>query len=617
MVALGRLPCLLLVGLLLLSLAPPVSAQQGGDPLTELAQRAQAMMGEDQGAQEEAEAEENLLPGAHAEVRVTEAGAVELHVAELPLATVLQLLSLESRRNIIATPEVSGTVTASLYDVSFEDALEAILHANSAGFIKSGRFIYVYTQEQMAEMALAANPPVTKVFPLNYITPADAKIYVEGLLSEAGKMALPPDAESGIASSPDEAGGESNSQLGFVVITDRPAILEEVERVLKQVDVRPLQVLIEATILRARLTESNALGVDFSIVGGVDLEMLGATSNAVQNLALGALPQERFELFNAAASTDFNSNMSPGGLSLGIIKDHVAVFIRALEQVTDSVVLANPKILALNKQRGQVIVGRRDGYLTTTLTETQAVQSVEFLETGTQLIFRPYISRDGFVRLELHPEDSVGQVNAQGLPTEQTTEVTTNVVVHDGHTILIGGLFRDATSDARSQIPGLGNMPVIGQAFRSNKDSVEREEVIILLTVHIVKDHEAYAEASQEQQEDLERMRVGQRRGMMWHGKGRLAQAYYHRAVEDHAAGHPRRALWHVNLALHSQARLAPALRLRESLLGKRDWEDDGTSTRGFIYRVIQRDRGLVLPLYGRPAVLGLEDEPVIEDAEE
>src|SRR5690606_22979737 len=97
---------------------------------------------------------------------------------------------------------------------------------------------------------------------------------------------------------------------------------------------------------------------------------------------------------------------------------------------------------------------------TTTVTQTSSIQNVEFLETGTQLRFRPYIGDDGYVRIEVHPEDSTGGLTAANLPFEQTTEVTTNIIVRDGHTILIGGLFREVTSASRSQVPLVGNVPV-------------------------------------------------------------------------------------------------------------------------------------------------------------
>ena len=221
--------------------------------------------------------------------------------------------------------------------------------------------------------------------------------------------------------------------------------------------------------------------------------------------------------------------------------------------------MANPKVLALNKQKGQIIVGRRDGFLTTTVTETQAIQAVEFLETGTQLIFRPFIGNDGYIRMELHPEDSVGFVNAQGLPSEQTTEVTTNVLIRDGETILIGGLFREVTTDARKQVPLLGGLPVVGDLFRSRSDSTAREEIVILLTVHIVKDQTVYAAASEEEFQRIDRMRVGVRQGLMWHGRERVAQGHYHKAMESRASGDTEKALWHANMALHNHPRMVPA----------------------------------------------------------
>lgn len=544
-------------------------------------------------------------------ISVTAKGAIELHVANRPLSEVLELIAFDTQRNIIASPNVKGSVTAHLYGVTLEQALEAILMQNDAGFRTVGNFIYVHTKEELAQLTAAAGKlPTTKVFHLNYINAADAKSYVDPIVGKEGSVVVSPATATGLGSEAEGGGGQSNANSDFVVVTAKVEVLREVERILKEVDVRPKQVLVEATILRAELSGDNALGIDFSLVGGVDLELLGATSNGIQDIALGALPQNRFEQMNANASTDLASNVPDGGLTFGIIKDQVAVFLRALEQVTDTTVLANPKVLALNKQKGQVIVGRRDGFLTTTVTETQAVQAVEFLETGTQLIFRPFVADDGFVRIELHPEDSVGFVNAQGLPSEQTTEVTTNVIVRDGETILIGGLFRELTTDSKSQVPGLGSIPGVGQLFRANQDSTGREEVIILLTIHVVKDHAAYAADSKEQYENIERLRVGMRKGLMWHGRERLAESHYHKAVAALDAGMPDKALWHAKLATHAFPRHLPAIELKESLQSRREWDGDDTTSRLFVQRLIAREQGEAFAPFGRPNPAAKESQP-------
>ncbi|MBU0719227.1 MAG: hypothetical protein KJ749_13330 [Planctomycetes bacterium] len=557
------------------------------------------------------------LAGMETEVSVTDRGRVRLFVEDEPLSTILRLLSVQSRRNIIASPNVKGTVTAHLFDVTFEEALQAILMANGAGYRTSGNFVYVYTLDELGTMEAAsaeaaAGELVTRVFPLNYLSAADAQSYVEPLLGKDGHVSVSPTPATSLKGSAQDGGSNDSAAQDFIIVTARPKPMKEIERILREIDVQPRQVLVEATILRAELGDENALGIDFSIVGGVNLADLGTNSSDLIDLSLDQLLQQRFEKFHGVAGTDFAGDVPEGGITIGILKDQVAVFLRALEQVTDTTVLANPKVLTLNKQKAQVIVGRRDGFMTTTVTEIQAIQTVEFMETGTQLIFRPFIGNDGFVRMELHPEDSVGFVNAQGLPSEQTTEVTTNVIVRDGETILIGGLFREVTTDARGQVPGLGGLPILGALFKSTDNSTSREEVIILLTVHVVKDHSAYAAASLEQYHNVDRIRVGQRQGLMWHGRERVAQRHYQRALTAFTDGELKKALWHVNLALHNYGMMLPAIHLKERILQQRAWDDGASGGRRFLHRLIADEQGVDGPLLGRPR-MPLED-PVPAD---
>jgi type IV pilus assembly protein PilQ len=513
------------------------------------------------------------------------------------------MLSMQGRRNIVASKKVTGTVTANLYNVTFAEALTAILQSNGAGWREKDNFIYVYSSDELAAMDSAnAPPPVTRLFRLHYVRSADVQTMITPLLSKDGKIAVPPPATIGLASSKDNAGGDSASQEDYVIITDHPERMEQIARLIADIDVRPKQILVEATILRALLNEDNALGIDFNVVGGVDFTNLGGQSNADTNLTLGQLPTRRLENTTFAGNTDFRGQVPNGGFTFGLIKNNIAMFIRALEQVTDTTVLANPKVLALNKQRGEVIVGRRDGYLTTTVTQTAAVQTVEFLETGTRLVFRPYIGDDGYVRMEVHPEDSTGGVTAANLPFEQTTEVTTNILVRDGHTILIGGLFRELTTSARGQVPVAGNIPLAGALFRNSRDTTQREEIIILLTVHVIKDDQAMHEASAEVIQDVERYRVGMRQGLQWFGRERLAQAHYRWALEHLEHGRVSKALWDLDLAINNNPKFLAAVKLKESLLCRREWDEDNTSIRGYLERQIQREQGRDLPPYGRPA---------------
>jgi hypothetical protein len=322
-------------------------------------------------------------------------------------------------------------------------------------------------------------------------------------------------------------------------------------------------------------------------------------------------------------NTDLIGNFPRGGFTFGIVKNDIATFVRALEEVTDVAVIANPKILALNKQQGSVIVGRRDGYLTTTVTETAAVQTVEFLETGTQIRFRPFINDDATVRLNVHPKDSNGGLTSANLPFEETTEAQANILVDDGHTVLIGGLFRERTVSSKGQVPVLGDIPGAGLLFQHKTDQTIREEVIILLTVHVLKDtaeeHERYAALL----EDIERIRVGTRRGVLGTGRERLAQAYYQEAIRATEQQDTGRALLNVRMALHNDPKHLAALKLKERLLGRRMWDNEGSRGHLFLLDLIRaeqtsREQADQSGLFGRPPLdLQIHHDDVAEPAPE
>jgi type IV pilus assembly protein PilQ len=527
---------------------------------------------------------------------------VTMHVADLPLAEAMRMLSEPSKRNIILADGVSGTVSASLYNVTFDEALQAMLVANRLGYIAKGDFVYVYPLEELAKMREAERKVANRVFRLTYINAKAAEGLIKPILSNAGKIAVNPPANVGLGGETGmgDTKGDAPATVDTLLVSDYAEKLNEVEKILSQLDTHPKQVLIEATIMRATLNEDNAMGIDFTTVGGIDFTQLSSVSPAAQSITTGNTPPAFLENTTFTARTDLNGGVPIGGFTFGIIKDQIGVFIRALEQITDTDVVANPKVLALNKQAGQVIVGRRDGYLTTTITETTAVQKVEFLETGTLLTFRPFVGDDGYVRMEIHPKDSTGGLTDAGLPFEQTTEVTTNILVKDGHTILIGGLFREVSTAGRGQVPLLGDIPIAGALFRRTRDNTVREEVIVLLTVHILKG-EPEAEAAAEMREDVERYRVGMRQGMQWFSRERLAQAHYRWAMEHFQNGDLDRALWDARLAIHNYPRHIHAAKLKEKLLNKRNWDSDASSIRTYVQERIAEEQGIQRSFFGRP----------------
>ncbi len=565
--------------------------------------------------------------GSELDVAVSSAGLITLRCPGRPIAEALELISRQAQANIVTTKSVTGEVSANLYDVTLTEALDAILLPNGLAHRRIKNVIYVGTPEEMAENG---PPPELRVYRLHYIDRAQAVAAVAGLLGPRGRIAD--------AGAPDGApvagigGGRSgpttaafgDAAVDYVVVIDAPDRLALIEELLEDIDERPRQVLIEATILRATLSEQNRLGVDLTLLSGVDFQNVDSVSNAAADLTLGRLPPDQFQETTMNLSSNLIGNFPDGGFTFGIIKNNVAAFIRALEDVTDVTVLAHPKVVALNKQPAEVIVGRRDGYLTTTVTETAAIQTVEFLETGTQIQLVPLINPDGTVRLDVRPKDSNGGLNASNLPFEETTEAHAQLLIEDGHTVLIGGLFRERTVSSTSQIPVLGDVPLAGALFRRQNEETVREEVIILLTVRVMDDPAAEQADVIDMLEDIERIRVGSRRGLMGTGRERLAQGFYQQALKDWEAGYPDRALFNVRMALHNHSRHLAAFKLKEELLQERLWASDGARIREFLFELLAEapDADKLSPDYGRPAVHEklIRGEPLpgpaVEDAE-
>ncbi len=338
-------------------------------------------------------------------VQVDDYGTVTLTVKDTDLAQVLEMLSIQSRKNIITSKSVSATISANLYDVTFYEALDAILRVNGYGYVEEGNFIYVYSGPELEEIKRAQRTTQSRVFELEYLAGADAFEFIAPLLSDVGQASYRGDVPSGFKPDVSDGGADNYAYTPTLVVNDYPENLDRIAEVLAELDRAPEQVLVEATIVQTTLDEANAWGVDFSIIGDMDFLDLSRPLNAVNDLISGDDGGFQPSDNRAGALTQNVGNViGPGTLKLGIISNDVSIFMRVLDEVTDSTVLARPKVMCLNRQRAEVLVGQRVGYISTTATDTSTTQTVEFLDTGIQLIFRPFISKNGMVRMELCSE---------------------------------------------------------------------------------------------------------------------------------------------------------------------------------------------------------------------
>jgi len=485
----------------------------------------------------------------------------------------LQMLSMQGRRNIIASRGVQGKVSANLYDVGLFDALDVIMRANDLRMEESGNFIYVYTRQEWEDVTKSRLKKVSRNFPLEYLNAKDAGEFIGPILSEVGKVSFVGDVEKGFQPSATDGGSDSWAFQGMLVVSDYPENIKAVEALLKEIDTPPAQVIVESTVVSTDVQQNDGFGVDVSIIGNLSFSQFTNPLSGAQQLLNGSV--QKGEGVANASNTNV-TNIKDPTLQVGVISDDVSVFLKLLDSVTDTTVLARPRVMALNRQRAQILIGQRTGYLNSTTTQTSTTQSVEFLDSGIKLIFRPFISSDGSIRMELAPsvseatKSSTATVggNTMEVPNESTSEIVTNVRVKNGQTLVLGGLFKEKTIIDRRQVPGLGDVPLIGNAFKGYNDDLHREEIIFLVTPTIVKDEIAKV-WSDEAHEFEHAVRIGAREGLLPWSRDTLTTAQNQKAFEAMGKGDRDLALFHCENSLRLSHNQPEMVRFHEELVGQ------------------------------------------------
>jgi type II secretory pathway component GspD/PulD (secretin) len=474
----------------------------------------------------------------------------------------LRVLSAVVKKNIVPSPKVEGVMGFTrLYNVTFEEAMDAILGANFK-YEQKGQLIMVYTEEEYKKIKENKSRMVHKVFTLYYINAAEVKALITPLLSESGKVtstaAAAVDTEAG-------KGGDSTSMRDTVVVYDFPERLDQIGRMIKEIDIKPQQILIEVTVLKAELTETTQFGIDWTKIAGMT-----------------ATPGQGFPFGMAIGLT---SGITPvgTGLTATFSNEEVVASITALEGITNTTVLANPKIMALNKQAGYINIGGQKGYTesTTQTSGGNTTANVTMLDYGTILKFRPFICDNGYVRMEINPEESIATTTETSsgavIPNTTKTQVKTNIMVQDGKTIIIGGLFKEDLTNADSQVPVVGDIPFVGALFKKTKDTNIRSELIILITPHIINEPEDLASESEERANDISRIVHGSRKGISSISRVRIYEDCYAKAVEYYLKGKKKASLNKLNWALAARPTYTEALRLKERII--RETAPDGAAT--------------------------------------
>lgn len=446
---------------------------------------------------------------------------VAIDLRGMDVVDVLKFLGQKGNINIVATNEVTGKVSLFLKGVKIADALEIILLANNLAYEKKGDIIFVMTEEEYKAVhgTEFKDRREVKTVTLKYARPDYVFKLLSALKTDIGKLAI--DDESGVIVMVDTQGSLKEmskviekidqpgittvfslqyaqakevqdvlakkldaQKTGTVIIDERnnqvivrafPDRMAEVENIIKNLDKKTKEVLLEAKIIKVTLSDDFDMGIDWERLFRDDyLHSLDVSGT--------------FPISSAATSG--------GTMTLGTLdEDDFAVAIQALKTFGQTKNLSSPSIAVVNKQEAKIHIGTREVFVTTTTTTgtstSTTAEEVTFLDVGVQLKVTPVINEEGYVTMKVVSEVSnVARTyvtpSGNEIPVVDTTEAETEVMVKDGTTIIIGGLRKDENIEVVKKFPILGSIPILGMAFRQTAKDTEKTELVVFLTPHII-----------------------------------------------------------------------------------------------------------------------------------
>ena len=487
---------------------PSVWAQGSGaqESAAEEAQMPEAVVEQRVGALAEAPEEEAVgLPPAKE--------TITLDFKEADIRDVLKVIAYKSGVNIVASPEVAGTVNVRITDVPWEKALDVILKSYGYAYDRQENIIMVaplekLTAQRKMEQDLAqVQPTVTEIVSLKYIDAGDARRAIEPQLSPRGRVTILEVTGQagwgfgGAFSEKSRRASQTTSRSRTLIISDIPPVLDQIRKVLVDIDVKPKQVLIETRIIEISHTKLRDIGFDYATGGS------GAASNTA--VTTETITKDLFaggHIFGGAGVTPaaFSpqaSAISTANTGLNLVFQKLGgtrfeIILRALEENVAVNVLSAPSILTLDNQEATILVGERFPIVSVTKSSdtstTVDVSLDSYIDIGIQLNVVPQVSgvdRD-YINMIVHPAvTNEGLLIENRYPRITTRETQTQVLMRSGETIMIGGLIKDVKNESKQGVPFLRRIPFIGPVlFERTTVSTEKVELVIFITAHVVDD---------------------------------------------------------------------------------------------------------------------------------
>ncbi len=413
-----------------------------------------------------AEAKQAMQPPRAPETsRMTEPSAAEFSGEKISLVfddanirNILQLIGEVSNLNIIASEDVKGTITLRLIDVPWDQALNLILETKGLGMLREGNVVRILPKDQIRAMRQAEltavkeerqlESVITEVIPVSYTALNNITTPAKELLTDRGKIT-------------------EDARNKQIIITDIPSVIESVKKLAVILDTPERQVMIEARIVEASSSFGRDLGVKWGLSYKPSSSGYGDISNA--NIGLGG----SFLIAPPSAG----SVMQGAGLGSGITFGRVGIDstvldlrISALESSGYGKVISTPRVSTLNGGTASISQGTKIPYQSS---GADGLPKTEFVDANLQLTVQPVINPDDSIILDISATNSsIGSTVSTGggtAPAIDTKEAKTKVLVRNGETTVIGGIFVESENASQAGVPWLSKAPIIGHLFRSEQ----------------------------------------------------------------------------------------------------------------------------------------------------
>ena len=414
---------------------------------------------------------------------------VSFKFQNLDYKTAMELMAKVGEINILTGDEVAGSVTAQLINVPWDKAFNALLDLKNyaADFDVSSNLIRVHspsnlTQQESTKSARASavkkkveledsvEPVISEIFRLYYISPAQAKATLDELFTNEGDI-------GSLVKITEEKTTRS------IIVRGKEKDLDVVDKIIKEIDVRTKQVLIEAFIVEANSDFERALGTRLggyykrsgNVAGGVQAGTSGDAGIAAGTAALSS---------TADSITDFTAAGKTSGIGI-LRKTGSAVLkmeITALELLGMGKTISNPKIFTLDNQVATITQGEEIPYASS----SSEGADTSFKEAALKMTVTPSIIGDGNVLLDIKVNNDTPNRSNPGDPAINKMEISTKLLVADGDIVVIGGIKKNQVTNSKQQMPGVGDVPIVGNLFKGKSNIDNMDELLVFIAPRVL-----------------------------------------------------------------------------------------------------------------------------------